>query len=238
MQPFKAVIDRRPGGDGEVDAGRPDEDRRGDAHRHVDRRNSSKASRIGSQRPSTRAGIGLTRSWLYQPMLEVMRYLRANGYKTYIVTGGTQPFVRAFAEQSVRHPAGANHRHDGHHEVRSDKDGNDLDAGPEDAAEQQLCRQGGGYLSLYGPPAAMRRSATRPGDQQMLEYTTAGDGLDSACSCCTTTRSANTPTARPTACPTPRSAAFSQALFDEAKTKGWTVISMKKDWKQVFSFEQ
>ena len=36
---------------------------------------------------------------VYQPMLEVMRYLRANGYKTYIVTGGGQDFVRAYAEE-------------------------------------------------------------------------------------------------------------------------------------------
>ena len=35
----------------------------------------------------------------YQPMQEVLKYLRANGYKTYIVTGGGQDFVRAFAEQ-------------------------------------------------------------------------------------------------------------------------------------------
>jgi hypothetical protein len=37
-------------------------------------------------------------------MLEVMRYLRANGFKTYIVTGGTQPFVRAFAEPTYGIP--------------------------------------------------------------------------------------------------------------------------------------
>ena len=35
----------------------------------------------------------------YQPMLEVLRYLRDNGYKTYIVTGGGQDFVRVYAEQ-------------------------------------------------------------------------------------------------------------------------------------------
>ena len=35
----------------------------------------------------------------YQPMQEVLKYLRANGYKTYIVTGGGQDFVRVFAEQ-------------------------------------------------------------------------------------------------------------------------------------------
>src|SRR5262249_35411760 len=36
---------------------------------------------------------------IYQPMLEVIEYLRANGYKTYIVTGGGQDFVRAYAQQ-------------------------------------------------------------------------------------------------------------------------------------------
>jgi phosphoserine phosphatase len=35
----------------------------------------------------------------YQPMLEVMRYLRENGYKTYIVTGGGQDFVRVYSER-------------------------------------------------------------------------------------------------------------------------------------------
>jgi phosphoserine phosphatase len=36
---------------------------------------------------------------VYQPMLEVMKYLRENGYRTYIVTGGGQDYVRAYAQQ-------------------------------------------------------------------------------------------------------------------------------------------
>ena len=35
----------------------------------------------------------------YQPMQEVLSYLRANGFKTYIVTGGGQDFVRVYSEQ-------------------------------------------------------------------------------------------------------------------------------------------
>ena len=31
---------------------------------------------------------------------------------------------------------------------------------------------------------------------------------------------------------------FSDALMDETKTKGWTVVSMKNDWKRIFAFEQ
>ena len=41
---------------------------------------------------------------VYQPMLEVMQYLRANGYKTYIVTGGGQDFVRAYSERTYGIP--------------------------------------------------------------------------------------------------------------------------------------
>jgi hypothetical protein len=41
---------------------------------------------------------------VYQPILEVMSYLRDNGYKTYIVTGGGQDFVRASAQQGARNP--------------------------------------------------------------------------------------------------------------------------------------
>jgi hypothetical protein len=31
---------------------------------------------------------------------------------------------------------------------------------------------------------------------------------------------------------------FTQALYDEAKTRGWTVISMKNDWKRLFKFDE
>ena len=85
------------------------------------------------------------------------------------------------------------------------------------------------------PYAAFGNTA---GDQQMLEYTTAGDGarLGDAgpprrC------RRANMRTARRPGCPTRRSARSRQALYDEAKKNGWTVISMKNDWKKIFSFE-
>ena len=46
----------------------------------------------------------------YQPMQEVLSYLRANGYKTYIVTGGGQDFVRVYSAAGLRHPARAGGR--------------------------------------------------------------------------------------------------------------------------------
>jgi len=73
----------------------------------------------------------------------------------------------------------------------------------------------------------------------MLEYTRAGDGTrlamlllhdDVAC--------VNTPTGRPMGCGTARSAPSVRCFYDEAKKGGWVVISMKKDWKRVFAFEE
>ena len=60
--------------------------------------------RSGSRRRRTRAGSGPTPNSTYQPMQEVLKYLRANGYKTYIVTGGGQDFVRVYAEQAYGIP--------------------------------------------------------------------------------------------------------------------------------------
>ena len=50
----------------------------------------------------------------YQPMLEVMHFLRDNGYKTYIVTGGGQDFVRVYSERGLRTGARTS-RHEGRH---------------------------------------------------------------------------------------------------------------------------
>ncbi len=76
-----------------------------------------------------------------------------------------------------------------------------------------------------------------PGDRQMLEYTGAGDGArlmmlvlhDDA-----TREYAYGPALgmRDT-----KVGAFTQALYDEANKEGWTVISMKNDWKKIFAFE-
>jgi phosphoserine phosphatase len=55
---------------------------------------------------------------VYQPMLEVLQYLRANGFKTYIVTGGGQDFVRT-TRGGLRHPSRTGHRLRGRDEVQA-----------------------------------------------------------------------------------------------------------------------
>ena len=91
------------------------------------------------------------------------------------------------------------------------------------------------YLMIGRRPyAAFGNSA---GDRQMLEYTGAGDGArlmmlvfhDDA------TREYAYGPAQGLA--PSKVGTFTQALWDEAKKKGWTVISMKNDWKRIFAFE-
>ena len=53
----------------------------------------------------------------YQPMQEVLQYLRANGYKTYIVTGGGQDFVRECTGANLQHPGGTGRWHRGRNKV-------------------------------------------------------------------------------------------------------------------------
>ena len=55
--------------------------------------------RHGSTAPVTRGGSAPYTELAYQPMQELLSYFRANGYKTYIVTGGGQDFVRVYAER-------------------------------------------------------------------------------------------------------------------------------------------
>ena len=112
----------------------------------------------------------------YQPMQEVLGYLRANGYKTYIVTGGGQDFVRVYSEASLRHPAGTSRRIGRGTTYSYGKDGNpiltkepklllnDNDAGKPEGIHLMIGRR---------PVVAFGNST---GDQQMLEYTEAGEG--------------------------------------------------------------
>ena len=173
----------------------------------------------------------------YQPMQELLRYLRANGYKTYIVTGGGQDFVRVYAEQVYGIPpeqvvgtaAGTKYSYG--------KDGkpfltkeptlllNDNNAGKPEGIHLMIGRR---------PYAAFGNST---GDQQMLEYTQAGDGMRLAMLVLHDDATREYAYGPAQGLPNTRVGTFPQTLYDEAKRGGWIVISMKNDWKRLFSFE-
>jgi hypothetical protein len=75
------------------------------------------------------------------------------------------------------------------------------------------------------------------GDRQMLEYTQAGDSARLAMLVLHDDAQREYAYGPATGLPATKVGTFTQALYDEAKRKGWTVISIKNDWKRVFSFE-
>jgi phosphoglycolate phosphatase-like HAD superfamily hydrolase len=173
----------------------------------------------------------------YQPMQEVLKYLRANGYKTYIVTGGGQDFVRVYADQTYGIPpeqvvgtiGGTTFGYDKSGKPFLTKDPklllNDDNAGKPEGIHLMIGRR---------PYAAFRNST---GDKQMLEYTKAGDGTRLAMLVLHHDATREYVYGPAEGLPDSKVGTFTQALYDEAKKNSWTVISMKNDWKAIFPFE-
>jgi hypothetical protein len=174
----------------------------------------------------------------YQPMQEVLLYLRANGYKTYFVTGGGQDFVRVYAEQIYGIPPEQVVGSMGGTTYSYDKDGkpiltkeprlllNDDKAGKPEGIHLMIGRR---------PHAAFGNSM---GDQQMLEYTKAGEGARLAMLVLHDDATREYAYGPAQGLPDTKEGTFTQALYDKARKDGWIVISMKNDWKRIFAFEQ
>jgi phosphoglycolate phosphatase-like HAD superfamily hydrolase len=173
----------------------------------------------------------------YQPMQEVLSYLRANGFKTYIVTGGGQDFVRVYSERVYGIPPEQVVGTAGATKYSYDKDGkpiltkepklllNDNDAGKPE----------GIHLIIGRRPIAAFGNST--GDQQMLEYTDAGDGLRLKMLVLHDDAERDYAYGPAEGLPDTKVGTFTQDLHDEAKKDGWIVISMKNDWKRIFAFD-
>jgi hypothetical protein len=173
----------------------------------------------------------------YQPMLEVMSYLRANGFKTYIVTGFGQDFVRLYSQQVYRIPpeqvVGS---------ALAVKYGYAKDGNPILVKEPKLMlndndagKPEGIHLMIGRRPNASFGNST--GDQQMLEYTGAGDGMRLSMLVLHDDATREYAYGPAEGLPDTKIGTFTPALYAEAKKKNWTVISMKNDWKKIFSFE-
>jgi hypothetical protein len=168
---------------------------------------------------------------VYQPMIELLAYLRANGFKTFIVSGGGIEFMRPWTEKVYGIPpeqvVGSSIKtkyewRDGKPVLMRLPGMNFID----DKTGKPV-----GINSHIGrrPIAAFGNS---DGDQQMLEWTQAGSGArlmmlvhhdDAVREFAYGAES--------------KIGTFSDALMAEAKKDAWTVISMKNDWKVIFPFE-
>ena len=174
---------------------------------------------------------------VYQPMLEVQQYLRDNGYMTYIVTGGGQDFVRVYAQRVYGIPPEQVVGTAGGTKFGYDKDGKPfLTKEPKLLLNDDKAGKPEGIHLMIGrrPHAAFGNS---DGDRQMLEYTGAGDGARLMMLVLHDDAQREYAYGPARGLPDTKVGAFSQALDAEAKKNGWTVISMKNDWKRIFSFD-
>lgn len=175
---------------------------------------------------------------VYQPMLEVLSYLRANGYKTFIATGGSNSFVREYSETVYGIPpeqvAGTS---------QSVKYGYDKDQRPILTWEPKLVLDNlkagkiENFWLEYGcrPYAAFGNSSSD--DQQMLEYVKAGSGARLSALVLHDDATREYAYGPAQGLPDTKVGTFSQAMYDMAKKQDWMIISMKNDWKRIFAFE-
>jgi len=173
----------------------------------------------------------------YLPMQEVLKYLRASGYRTYIVTGGGQDFVRVYSDATYGIPPEQVVGSAGGTTYGYGKDGkpfltkepklllNDNNAGKPEGIHLMIGRR---------PLAAFGNST---GDRQMLEYTKAGSGARLSMLVLHDDAKREYAYGPSKGLPDSKVGTFTQQLYDEAKKQGWVVISMKDDWKKVFAFD-
>src|SRR6478735_4813424 len=159
----------------------------------------------------------------YQPMQEVLSYLRANGFKTYIVTGGGQDFVRVYSqrvygippEQVVGTAAGTTFGYQ--------KDGTPfLTKEPKLLLYDDSAGKPEGIHLMIGrrPRAAFGNS---DGDREMLEYTGAGDAARLMMLVMHDDANREYAYGPAQGLPPTKVGTFPQTLYDEAIKKGWTV---------------
>ena len=196
---------------------------------------------------TTEAFTGIVKNWIrtarhprtgksytqmvYQPMLEVLEYLRANGFKTYIVSGGGIEFMRVFSEEVYGIPPeqviGSS--------VRTKFEM--IDGMPVFVRMPKLS-----FLNDKGakPVAINHHIGRRPivafgnsdGDLQMLQWSDAGENLSLQ------VYIHHTDNKREWAYDRTSSIGRLDRGLDEADAKNWTVVDMKKDWKVIYPFEK
>jgi phosphoglycolate phosphatase-like HAD superfamily hydrolase len=168
---------------------------------------------------------------VYQPMLELLAYLRANGFKTFIVSGGGIDFMRVFSEQVYAIPPEQVIGSSGKlkFDLRDGKpvlvklpelDFIDDKAGKPAGIQQHIGRR---------PILAFGNS---DGDLQMLQWTAAGSGARFM------GLVHHTDADREWAYDRQSHIGTLDKALDEANNKNWTVVDMKTDWKRVFAFER
>ena len=164
---------------------------------------------------------------VYQPMIELLVYLRANQFKTFIVSGGGQEFMRVFAEKTYDVPP---------EQVVGSGSATQFETWDEAPVLMRLPKVD--FIDDGpGKPVGINRFVGRhpifafgnsDGDKEMLEWTAARPGLSFM------GLVHHTDGVREYAYDRQSKFGKLDKALDEANAKGWAVVDMKKDWKTIF----
>jgi len=169
---------------------------------------------------------------VYQPMLELMSFLRANRFKTFIVSGGGVEFMRVFAEQVYGIPA---------EQVVGSSGAVKFERAPDGSVALIKEAKVEFIDDKEGKPVGINRFIGRrpifafgnsDGDHAMLQYTAAGAGprfLGLV---------HHTDAEREYAYDRQSHIGKLDKALDEGRERGWTIVDMKRDWKLVFPHER
>lgn len=175
---------------------------------------------------------------VYQPMLELLDYLRANGFKTYIVTGGGQEFVRVYSQSVYGIPP---------EQVIGSSVVTQYEYGQNDVPllmrlpKLFFTSNFGGKpvgINLFIGKRPFAAFGNSDGDREMLEWTQAGGGAKLMMLVYHDDAEREYSYGPAGGLSNTVVGTFSESLMTEAKKQGWIVISIKKDWKRVFPFDK
>jgi phosphoserine phosphatase len=173
---------------------------------------------------------------VYQPMLELIDYLRAHDFKTFICSGGGQDFIRVYAEDVYGLAP---------HEVIGTSIATHYESN-KGAPEVIRLPKMGFYNDKEGKPLGIDRFiGQRPAiavgnsnsDRQMIQWTAAGGGPSLVMIVYHDDDDREFAYGPAGGLREPKHGAFGQEFYDEMQDKGWPVISMRDDWKRIFSFD-
>ena len=168
---------------------------------------------------------------VYQPMLELLGYLRKNGFKTFIVSGGGIDFMRVFAEQAYGIPpeqvigSSLHSKYEVINGVPTITKVAKLNFNDDKEGKPVGIYQHIGRRPIFA-------AGNSDGDYQMLEWTTAGKGARFGLIV------HHTDAEREWAYDRESHIGTLNKGLDDAKSKGWLLVDMKTDWKVIYPFEK
>lgn len=166
---------------------------------------------------------------IYQPMVEVLDYLRANGFTTYIVSGGGVEFMRPWTDAAYGVPTHQVVGSSGKTKYEA-RDGNpvlvklpEIESIDDKAGKPE-------NINLHIGRRPIIAFGNSDGDQQMLEWAAPNGGL------CVLIH--HTDAVREYAYDKDSAVGHLETALVEARARGWTVVSMKTDWRKIFTWQK